>query len=93
MRFRLLSLNADYHDRRSFFMDPVSPHLVAAYALPAPVRTYHCAAFPALQALWGNYTAAMDELGGFNTSVPVYVASGLLTYLSLEGAGVLFGRH
>ncbi len=39
-----------------------------------------------LQALWGNYTAAMDELGGFNSSVPVYVASGLLTYLSLAGA-------
>ena len=43
----------------------------------------------AMQALWGNYTAAMDDLGGFNASVPVYVASGLLTYLSAEGAHFL----
>ena len=43
----------------------------------------------ALQALWGNYTSAMDDLGGFNSSVPVYVASGLLTYMSPEGVELL----
>ena len=37
------------------------------------------------QALWNNYTAEMDDLGGFNDSVPMYIASGLLTYLTDEG--------
>ena len=40
----------------------------------------------ASQALWSNYTAEMDDLGGFNESVPVYIASGLLTYLSPKRA-------
>ena len=31
----------------------------------------------------------MDDLGGYNSSVPVYVASGLLTYMSPEGVAPL----
>ena len=38
-----------------------------------------------LQEFWSAYLAAMDG-AGYNRSTPVYVASGLLTYMSATGA-------
>ncbi len=37
------------------------------------------------QEFWGAYLAAMDG-AGFNQSAPLYVASGLLTYMNATGA-------
>ena len=39
------------------------------------------------QAFWGAYFASMEQVA-FDAATPVYVASGLLTYMDERGASV-----